>query len=171
MKKIVDLILSLFKRGSEPKAPELVIRTSQAGIDLIKRFEGFMPKAYRDAVGVLTIGYGDTGPHIKPHDVITQAEGERRLAARLAGEFEPGVLKALTRKPSQREFDAMVSLAYNIGVGAFTGSTLVKKFNAGDVQGAANEFLRWNKAGGKVLKGLEIRREAERAMFLGVNDA
>src|SRR5690606_8404037 len=104
-----------------------------------------------------------------PGDKITQEEADRRLALRLRDEFEPVVFRALRVNPSQPEFDAMVSLAYNIGVHAFSNSTLVKKFNAMDTMGAANEFPRWDKAGGKSLKGLRRRRASERARFLGMS--
>jgi lysozyme len=77
------------------------------------------------------------------------------------------VKKAVTVEMNQKEFDALVDLCYNIGGGNFRSSTLVKKFNAGDKQGAAEQFLVWNKGGGKVMKGLQRRRWAERHVFLG----
>lgn len=119
-------------------------------------------------MGVWTIGYGDT-ENVLPGMVITRQEAEDRLERRLARDFEPGVQAAITAGMRQEQFDAMVCLAYNIGVGAFTGSTLVKLFNAGDIQLAADQFPRWDKAGGKSLKGLRRRRAAERALFLGAN--
>lgn len=121
-------------------------------------------------MGVWTIGYGDT-ENVLPGLVITQQEAEDRLEHRLARDFEPGVQAAITAGMRQEQFDAMVCLAYNIGVGAFAGSTLVKLFNAGDIALAADQFLRWDKAGGKSLKGLRRRRTAERALFLGANAA
>ncbi len=102
---------------------------------------------------------------------ITQAEADERLQRRLAREFLPGVLKALTCTATQAQLDAMVDLAYNIGVGAFQSSTLVRLFNAGDQAGAAEQFPRWNKSGGKVLLGLRRRRAADRARFLGASGA
>lgn len=143
-------------------------RVSPAGIRLIKHYEGLSLKAYRDIVGVWTIGYGDT-ENVTPGMVITEAEAQKRLSNRINRDFLPGVLAAITRKPEQFELDAMVSLAYNVGVGAFRGSTLVKLFNAGDMQGAADQFPRWDKAGGKSVKGLRRRRAAERAMFMGAD--
>lgn len=166
MQKLIDWVLSLFKRpGPRPSSP--VTRTSADGIKIIKHYEGVRLKAYQDAVGVWTIGYGHTGPDVYEGMTIAQEQAEKLLARRLVDEFEPAVMGALRIRPSQHEFDAMVSLAYNIGVGAFANSTLVKRFNSMDTMGAANEFLRWDKAGGKLLKGLRRRRAAERARFLG----
>lgn len=142
------------------------IRTSRDGISLIKNYEGVSLKAYRDIVGVLTIGYGDTS-NVKDGMTITMEEAESRLKNRLAIDFEPSVCEALASAPTQKQFDAMVSLSYNIGASAFAKSTLVRKFNAGDVSGAADEFVRWDKAGGKSVKGLRRRRASERALFLG----
>lgn len=145
------------------------LQTSNEGLRLIKYYEGLRLGAYRDPVGVLTVGYGHTGPDVYPGMVITEAQAEQLLRERLATEFEPGVRRALTTEPAQHEFDAMVSLAYNIGVEAFQGSTLVKTYNRGDKAGTADQFSRWKYAGGEVLLGLERRRAAERAMFLGAN--
>lgn len=143
---------------------------SETGLAVLKHYEGCKLTAYRDSVGVLTIGWGDT-ENVTEGMMITQEEADDRLERRLGRDFEPGVKAAIQAHMKQEQFDAMVCLAYNIGVSAFTNSTLVKLFNAGDVQGAADEFLRWDKAGGKSLKGLRKRRAAERAMFLGANAA
>lgn len=140
--------------------------TSADGIALIKSYESLSLRAYLDPVGILTIGYGDT-QNVTPGMTITEADAEARLRNRLSTEFEPGVLTALTRSPRQCEFDAMVSLAYNIGVSAFKRSTLLKKYNAGDIQGAADQFSVWHYAAKKSVKGLRKRRAAERAVFLG----
>lgn len=140
------------------------------GLTVLKHYEGCRLKAYQDSVGVWTIGYGDT-ENVLPGMTITQEEAEDRLERRLDRDFEPGVRAAITAGMRQEQFDAMVCLAYNIGVSAFAKSTLVKLFNAGDIQLAADQFLRWDKAGGKSLKGLRRRRAAERALFLGANAA
>lgn len=145
------------------------LQTSAEGLRLIKHYEGLRLEAYRDPVGILTVGYGHTGPDVFPGMVITESQAEQFLRERLALEFEPGVRLALTTRPAQHEFDSMVSLAYNIGVAAFQNSTLVTIYNRGDRMGAADQFKRWKYAGGKVLKGLERRRAAERAMFLGAD--
>ncbi|MVW80162.1 glycoside hydrolase family protein [Bordetella sp. 02P26C-1] len=137
------------------------------GLAVLKHYEGCKLTAYRDSVGVWTIGYGHTGPEVRAGLVWTQQQAEDALRDRLAREFVPGVLKVIKRSMRQCELDAMVDLAYNIGVGAFHGSTLVRLVNAGDTVGAADEFLRWVNAGGKPLLGLRRRRTADRALFLG----
>src|SRR5690606_2436890 len=100
-------------------------------------------------------------PDVHEDLVITQARADLLLRTRLVEEFVPGVLAVITRNMAQHELDAMVDLAYNIGVAAFQASTLVRKFNAGDTAGAADEFLRWDKSGGRVLLGLRRRRAAD----------
>lgn len=145
------------------------MKISRAGIELVKRWEGCRLRAYQDSVGVWTIGYGHTSmagdPKVTPGMKITQQEAEDILVRDLV-KYEAAVQKALTRSPTQPQFDAMTSLCFNIGQGAFAKSSIAKKFNAGDVQGAADAFLLYNKAGGKVLQGLVNRREDERKHFL-----
>lgn len=143
-------------------------QTSQNGIALIKRSESLRLKAYLDAVGIWTIGYGWTGlvEGIPVHDgmLITNDTAEILLRNGVL-QYERAINHLVTASLNQNQFDAMVSLAYNIGIGAFERSTLLKKFNAGDMAGAAAEFLRWNKAGGKILPGLVTRRKAEVSLF------
>lgn len=148
------------------------MKTSRDGIDLIKRWEGCKLTAYPDpGTGgePWTIGYGHTSaagdPKVYKGLKITQQEADDILVRDLV-KYESAVQKALTRSATQPQFDAMVSLTYNIGPGSFAKSSVVKKFNKGDIPGAADAFLLWNKAGGKVMQGLVNRREAERAMFL-----
>jgi len=147
------------------------MKTSSHGIKLIKRFEGCELEAYKDLVGVWTIGYGHTSmagpPKVEPGMKITQAEAEDILVRDLV-KYETGVSKALTKVPMQNQFDAMISLCYNIGVAGFSKSSIVRHFNAGNVELAANSFLLWKKAGGKVVQGLVNRRTAERELFLTV---
>ena len=142
---------------------------SKTGIDLISSFEGIRLNAYDDGVGVWTIGIGTTvypnGVKVKKGDKCTLEQAKEYFAHDLK-RFESSVNKLVKVPLSQNQFDALVSLTYNIGSGAFNNSTLLKKLNKGDYQGAADQFLVWNKAGGKVLKGLVRRREAERALFL-----
>lgn len=137
---------------------------SDAGICLIRQFEGCRLEAYRCAAGVPTIGYGHTAG-VAMGMKITQAEAERYLREDVRS-FEHAVNRALTRPVSQNQFDALVSFAYNLGAGALRGSTLLKLLNAGDINGAADEFPKWNKAAGKVLEGLTKRRMKERQLFL-----
>jgi len=166
LQKIASWLENLFRKSHPLDLSEPVDFVSDQCLLLIRHYEGVHLTTYRDPVGILTIGYGDTGSHVKMGDTITLAEAEARLRRRLDGEFVPGVLGALTRDPRQCELDAMVSLAYNIGVGAFRTSTLVKKFNTDDAN-VASEFIRWDKAKGKSLLGLRRRRAAERMVYLG----
>lgn len=149
------------------------------GVTLIKRFEGCHDRlpdghiaAYPDpgtGGAPWTIGWGATeidGRAVRPNEVITQERADEILLADLR-KFSQGVKSALGSAPTtQAQFDAMVSLAYNIGVGALKSSTLLKKHKAGDYAGAQAEFPRWNKAGGRVLSGL-VKRRAEEAKLYG----
>lgn len=139
---------------------------SKKGIDLIKEFEGCRLEAYQDAVGVWTIGYGHTHA-VKAGDIITgeQADSFLREDAQVAEITVDGAVKVPL---NQNQFDALVSFTFNLGVKNFVGSTLLEKLNEGDNQGAADEFLKWHNAGGKMLPGLLRRRAAERELFLSV---
>ncbi|QAU22876.1 lysozyme [Dyella sp. M7H15-1] len=141
------------------------LTTSANGMALIKKFEGCRLTAYRCPVGIWTVGYGHTGPDVHEGTVITQADADRLLSERLRKEFEPGVSAAVTVPLEPDQFDALVSLAYNIGLGNLRSSTLLRKLNAGDYAGAAAQFDVWNKAGGSVLPGLVNRRSVERQLF------
>lgn len=145
------------------------MQTSDKGIALIKQFEGCKLTAYQDSVGVWTIGYGWTqlvdGKPIRAGMTINQETAERLLKAGLVS-YESDVSRLVKVGLTQGQFDALVSFTYNLGARSLSTSTLLRKLNAGDYPGAADEFLRWNKAGGKVLNGLTLRREAERALFL-----
>jgi len=142
------------------------MKLSQAGLDLIKRFEGCKLKAYQDAVGIWTIGYGHTGPNVHEGLTITQKQADDILAQD-AGRFASGVSANVNVSLTQAEFDALVSFAFNVGLGAFKTSTLLKLLNDNaDRTVVASQFLRWNKAGGRVLDGLTKRRNAEKALFL-----
>jgi len=134
--------------------------------------EGKRLAAYRDCVGVWTIGYGHTSRAGAPQVVaglkISDAEADEILSRDL-GTFERGVADALRKAPGevlQREFDAFVDLAFNIGLGAFRSSSLLRAYLAGDKARAAEKFLDWSKAGGRVVPGLVARRKRERAWFL-----
>ncbi|HIC2038751.1 lysozyme [Enterobacter soli] len=146
-----------------------MMQTSDKGIALIKEFEGCKLTAYQDSVGVWTIGYGWTQPvdgtPIRAGMTIKQETAERLLKTGLVS-YESDVSRLVKVGLSQGQFDALVSFTYNLGARSLSTSTLLRKLNAGDYAGAADEFLRWNKAGGKVLNGLTRRREAERALFL-----
>ncbi len=136
--------------------------------DLIKQFEGLKLKAYLDSVGIPTIGYGATGKDIQLGLTWTQQQADDDLAERLRT-LTDMLLPSLGAKPTEGELTAMLSLAYNIGIGAFKSSTLLKKFNVfADKTDVAAEFLRWHKAGGKRLDGLLARRIKELTIFLGL---
>ena len=139
-------------------------RINAAGLELIKSFEGLRLNSYLDAVGVWTIGYGHTRT-AGPSQSISYAQATELLRSDVAT-FEKAVAESVRVPITANQFAALVSFAYNVGSGALRSSTLLRRLNAGDTYGAANEFLRWNRAGGQVLYGLTRRREAERALFL-----
>jgi lysozyme len=143
---------------------------NQATIDLIKRFEGCKLVAYQDIVGIWTIGYGTTAGAdvgVKPAYgmTITQERAEDLLRQGV-DKFANTVDALITAKINQNERGACVCLAYNIGTGAFSKSTVLRELNAGNKDKAVAAFRMWNKAGGEVIRGLVNRREAEIALFL-----
>lgn len=133
---------------------------------LIKRWEGCRLVAYKCPAGVWTIGWGATGPGITEGVRWTQAQADERLA-RDVEKFMVGVRKLLRRPVTEAQLGAMTSLAYNIGIGAFGSSTLLRLFNAGQTDLAAAQFAVWRRAGGKVLQGLVNRRADERRVYEG----
>jgi lysozyme len=153
------------------KLSDSVVRTvNAAGLELIKHFEGLYLSAYRCPAGVWTIGYGHTG--------LTHKDGTVKAGRKITKEQAEELLKHDLRKFADRvqdgcnvplsddQFSALVSFDFNTG--GFLKSTLRTKLNAGDYKGAADQLLRWDKAGGKVLAGLVRRRKSERNLFLGV---
>jgi lysozyme len=158
-------------RDADPAKPPASPAASTAGIELIKRFEGLRQAPYRDAAGHLTIGYGHL---IRPGErfarAISEAEATVLLAADLR-EAEAAVSRLVTVPLTQGRRDALISFVFNLGAGRLAESTLLKKLNAGDGLGAAQEFVRWIHAGGTStgsgpLKGLLRRRLAEATLFL-----
>lgn len=148
------------------------MKTNDAGVALIKQFEGLRLNAYADPAhgwAVPTIGYGHTSaagaPLVKKGMTITAEEAEAILRRDL-GQYEAAVLDAVKVPITTNQFAALVSFTFNVGPGNLLPSTLLKKLNAGDYAGAADQFGRWNKADGKTLAGLTKRRAAERALFL-----
>lgn len=145
------------------------MKTGAKGLEVIKHFESLELKAYQDSAGVWTIGYGHTGSAASKGNTITEAEAEALLRGDL-DDAETDVGRFIDADLKQWEFDALVSFTFNVGGGALSKSTLRRKLNAGDRPGAAEEFLRWNKAtvGGKKveLAGLTRRRRSERHLFL-----
>lgn len=149
------------------------MKHSKDCIDLIKHFESCVLKAYPDPATngpPITIGYGHTGPEVRIGDALTIPEAEALLALDLM-RFERGVDDMLKRDVSQNQFDALVSLAFNIGLGNLKGSTLMKRINAGEDMAAQEQFLVWNRGNGQVMKGLQRRRKAESLVFAGFDAA
>ncbi len=138
---------------------------SKFGIEFIKKQEGLRTKAYRDAGGILTIGYGHVDPTITENLEIDEVRATELLTIDLV-RFVHVVDTSIKVLRTQEQFDAMVSLAFNIGDNAFKNSTLVEVMNRGDVRRAADEFLRWNKVNGRPNDGLTKRRRMERGLFL-----
>ena len=138
---------------------------SEKGLDLIKKYEGLKLTAYLCPANVWTIGYGSTGKHVKQGMTITEEEADQLLKDDVS-RFEDCINDGIDVELTQEEFDALVCFAFNVGCGAFMGSTLRKLINEGKKTAAAQQFLRWDKAGGKVLAGLARRRADERALFL-----
>lgn len=159
------------------------MQTSENGLVLIKKSEGFRGNAYPDpATGgkPYTIGYGTTvypsGMPVKLGDKVTEQQADAYLRNDVK-KFEEAVSNAVKVKLTQVQFDALVSIVYNVGPGSKSKSgiiqlkdgspsTLLRKLNAGDYDGAADEFMKWVSPGSSVEKGLRIRRAAERALFL-----
>ena len=141
-------------------------RTNDAGRAIIKEAEGLVLSSYLCPAKVWTIGYGCT-TDVRPGQTISESEAEERLTRDLE-DAERCVNNALSVTLTDNQFSALVSFVFNLGCGAFKGSTLFKRLQAGDIPGAAKEFEKWNKGGGKVLQGLVTRRKAEMDLFLTV---
>jgi lysozyme len=141
-----------------------MMKTSNEGIALIKKWEGLKLNAYLDPIGIPTIGYGHT-KNVQMGDTITQAEADALLRSDLA-EFE-GYVNSLVKQPlTQNQFDALVSFTYNLGPGNLQRSTLLSKVNQDPKQDTIPpEFLKWNKADGRVFAGLTNRRKDEAALY------
>ena len=146
------------------------MKTSQKGIDLIKKYEGFRATSYLCPASVPTIGYGATyypnGRKVTMDDApITEQEAEYMLRKMLTS-YENGVNRYVQKPINQNQYDALVSFAYNLGLGALKSSTLLRKVNQDpDDKSIEKEFLKWVKAGGNVLKGLVKRRLEESQLY------
>ena len=146
------------------------MKISGKGLNLIKEFEGLALKPYKDAVGIPTIGYGNTyyedGRKVSLSDpAITEARATELLKM-VVKRYEDAINRYVQVPITQNQFDALVSFAYNVGNENVRKSTLMKLLNQKQYTAAADQFLRWNNAGGKTLKGLTRRRQAERTLFL-----
>jgi lysozyme len=151
------------------------MKISQSGLDIIKEFEGLKLQAYAATEderkrGIWTIGYGSTywpdGRKVKQGDNLTDAKQAETLLRTTVEQYEKAVSGTVKVHLTQNQFDALVSFAFNIGISAFKGSTLVKILNKTDITPVADQLLVWNKQSGKVLNGLVRRREMERSLFL-----
>ena len=146
------------------------MKTCDDAIDIITHFEGFSANPYHCPAGIWTIGYGSTR-HIDGRKIgkdtrpITNEEATCWLKHEL-GRTEALIAKVIKVDLTPNQHGALVSIIYNIGSGNFNASTLRQKLNRGDYDGAADEFPKWIRAGGKILKGLVRRRAAERGLFL-----
>jgi lysozyme len=148
------------------------VKINSKGIQLIKTFEGCLLNAYLDSVKIATIGYGATyyqnGSKVKIGDKITQEQANELLVFHL-GIFADGVDDLIDSEINENQFSALVSFAFNLGLGNLKKSTLLKKVNQNpEDKTIADEFLRWNKAGGKVLPGLTRRRKAESELYFKI---
>lgn len=140
--------------------------TSSKGIKLIKSCEGLRLEPYLCSAGVATIGYGSTGPAISMSmEPITQEKAESLLKVDIRTKSEKYLNRHVKVRLNQHQYDALSSFCFNVGGGNFRSSTLLHKLNKEDYNGAANEFWKWRRAGGKILPGLVKRRELEEKLF------
>lgn len=148
----------------------MIKKISENGFNLIKEFEGFSSTPYLCSAGVPTIGFGNTcytnGQKVKLSDPPLSRDEANHLISNVVKNFEKNVSEVVKVPLTQNQFDALVSLAYNIGNHAFNQSTLLKLLNQGNYTDAANQFPKWCHASGKVIQGLRRRRQAEKALFL-----
>ncbi len=142
-------------------------KINDAGLALIKQHEGCKLKAYKDSVGVWTVGYGHTGSDVYAGLAISQDRAEELLQQDLS-KFEAGVEDLVFLDINDNQFSALVCFAYNVGLNNLRHSTLLNLLNDGKFEAAAGQFIRWNKAGGKVLDGLTSRRVDEASLFVQV---
>lgn len=175
MRALINFLKGLIKGVVEIKeeTEQLtgVYHVSDEMTQKIKKFEGYMSKAYADAKGVWTIGYGNTfyadGTPVKPGDTITKSEAEK-LFSEVLGQFASDVADAVRVEVNKCQFDALVSFTYNVGIGNLKKSTLLKKVNADpEDESIRTEFNKWNKSGGKTLPGLIKRRKDEADYYFG----
>lgn len=142
-------------------------KTNQNGIELIKHFEGLRLDSYPDpgtGAKPYTIGYGHTGPEVQLGQKITAEQAEATLRADL-DKVELAVSSAVPESVTDNQFAALVAFTFNVGVGNLKKSTLLRLLNEGDTLGCTDEFVKWNKAAGKVLAGLTTRRRSEQSLF------
>ena len=140
---------------------------SNKGLNLIKHFESLQLKAYKCSANVWTIGYGHT-KNVKEGDRISEDQANYFLMQDLYS-VERAIIRHVKTEINQNQFDALCSLIFNIGITAFKDSTLLNKLNNNDFNGASNEFKRWNRVNGIVMRGLIRRRQAEEDLFNAIS--
>jgi len=158
--QIISFIFSIFKSKNR-KNPSKI---NSEGFNIIASFEGAVLHSYKDLVGVLTIGYGHTGPDVLPNQKITQKDAFSLLMKDLSI-FESGVFALVKTQITRNQFSALVSFSYNLGLESLKSSTLLKLVNSKKFDLAALEFQKWDHAGGKKVEGLLRRRDAESKLF------
>lgn len=152
--------MSRAKRGAAA-----IIVAGAALLGFVTNWEGSSLPVYTDIVGVPTVCNGHTGPDVKLGDVWSKERCDAILVKNVT-RFGRAVLRCIHVPINQNQYDAFVSLAFNIGESAFCGSTLVRVANAGDLMAACDQILRWTRAGGRVVRGLVLRRKAERDLCM-----
>lgn len=140
------------------------MRTSENGIKLIQKFEGLRLKAYKDVIGIITIGYGHVDPSLTLDTTWSEAQAINALHLDLR-KFEDGINEKVKVTLTQNQFDAICSFCYNVGLGNFYKSTLLKLINLQDFTKANLEFPKWRSAGGKIVPTLVKRRTEEQELF------
>ena len=140
------------------------MKIGDKGLALIKNAEGCRLESYRDSVGILTVGFGHTSG-VFANETITQEEAEELLLEDIDRICYPCIEAHVDVDLNQNQYDALCSFIFNLGCGAFRSSTLLELMNAGDYKAAAQQFARWNRAGGVPLAGLTARRAAEAKLF------
>jgi lysozyme len=172
-KLILLLFLTIFIKSDSIEVlnmAEKITKVSKQAIELIKKFEGFCAQPYLCPANVPTIGYGATfyedGKKVQVADPAISEARATQLLQNVLKTFEKHVDSYTRDDITQSQFDALVCFAYNVGVGALKSSTLLKLVNTNPSEPLIkNEFLKWNKAAGRVLKGLTKRREAEANLY------
>ena len=140
------------------------------GLSIITATEGFVAEPYRCPAGIASVGYGSTvlldGSRVKMDSKAVTEDEAKALLRKHLDHVETGILRFVRVSLNENEFSALCSFVYNLGIGRLQSSTLRAKLNRGERLAAANQFRRWVRAGGRVLRGLVIRRELERQLFL-----
>ena len=149
---------------------ESAVALSKFGFTALKSHEGWSSNPYLDVAKIPTIGYGFTyypnGKKVTMADNPMSKEEGDRILRKILADFEDAINDLVVVPLTQNQFDALVSFVYNVGINAFKNSTLLRELNMGRYEKAADQFARWNKAGGRVVQGLVNRRRAERSLFL-----